>query len=58
LDAAAIFFAGTRPQRTSALVLVHTTAEYVASPDYPIGVPAEVAEALLSGLPEPLLATL
>jgi class 3 adenylate cyclase len=48
LDAAAIFFAGTRPERTSALVLVHTTAKYVASPDYPIGVPAEVAEALLA----------
>jgi class 3 adenylate cyclase len=48
LDAAAIFFAGTRPQRTSALVLVHTTAKYVASPDYPIGVPAEAAEALLA----------
>jgi pimeloyl-ACP methyl ester carboxylesterase len=32
LDAAAIFFAGSRPQHTSALVLVHTTAKYVASP--------------------------
>ena len=39
LDAAAIFFAGTRPQRTSALILVHTSAKGVASPDYPIGVP-------------------
>jgi class 3 adenylate cyclase len=48
LDAAAIFFAGTRPQRTSALILVHTTAKYVASHDYPIGVPPEVAEALLA----------
>ena len=28
LDAAAIFFAGTRPERTSALILVHTSAKY------------------------------
>jgi class 3 adenylate cyclase len=48
LDAAAIFFAGTRPERTSALILVHTTAKYVASHDYPIGVPPKVAEALLA----------
>jgi class 3 adenylate cyclase len=48
LDAAAIFFAGTRPQRTSALILVHTSAKGLASQDYPIGVPAEVAEALLA----------
>jgi class 3 adenylate cyclase len=48
LDAAAIFFAGTRPQRTSALILVHTSAKGVASQDYPIGVPAEAAEALLA----------
>jgi class 3 adenylate cyclase len=48
LDAAAIFFAGTRPERTSALVLVHTSARYVASRDYPIGIPAEAAEALLA----------
>jgi pimeloyl-ACP methyl ester carboxylesterase len=48
LDAAAIFFAGTRPQRTSALVLVHTSAKGVASHDYPIGIPAEAAEALLA----------
>jgi pimeloyl-ACP methyl ester carboxylesterase len=48
LDAAAIFFAGTRPQRTSALILVHTSAKYVASHDYPIGVPPKDAEALLA----------
>ena len=48
LDAAAIFFAGTRPERTSALILVHTSAKGVASPDYPIGVPPEAAEALLT----------
>jgi len=43
----AILFAGTRPQRTSALVLMHTTARYLAADDYPIGVPAEAAEALV-----------
>jgi class 3 adenylate cyclase len=48
LDAAAIFVAGTRPERTSALILVHTSAKGVASQDYPIGVPPEAAEALLA----------
>jgi class 3 adenylate cyclase len=45
---AAIFFAGTRPERTSALILVHASAKYVASDDYPIGIPREIAEALLA----------
>jgi class 3 adenylate cyclase len=44
----ALLFAGTRPERTSALILVHTSAKFVASNDYPIGIPAEVAEALLA----------
>jgi pimeloyl-ACP methyl ester carboxylesterase len=38
----AIFFAGTRPERTSALVLVHASAKYIASDDYPIGIPARL----------------
>jgi class 3 adenylate cyclase len=45
---AAIFFAATRPGRTSALILVHASAKYVASDDYPIGIPREVAEALVA----------
>jgi class 3 adenylate cyclase len=45
---AAIFFAGTRPERTSALILVHASAKYVASDDYPIGIPREAAEALVA----------
>ena len=45
---AAIFFAATRPQRTSALILVHASAKYVASDDYPIGIPREAAEALVA----------
>jgi class 3 adenylate cyclase len=48
----AMLFAGTRPQRTSALVLMHTTARYLAADDYPIGVPAEAAEAFIGRLDE------
>jgi pimeloyl-ACP methyl ester carboxylesterase len=44
----AIFFAATQPERTSALILSHTTARFVAADDYPIGIPAEVAETLLA----------
>jgi pimeloyl-ACP methyl ester carboxylesterase len=49
LDASpmALFFAGTRPERTRALVLANAAAKFLAADDYPIGVPAEVAEALL-----------
>ena len=35
----ALFFAATRPERTSALVLVNTSAKWVAADDYPVGVP-------------------
>jgi hypothetical protein len=34
-----MYFAATRPERTSALILVHTTAKYLAASDYPIGIP-------------------
>jgi class 3 adenylate cyclase len=44
----ALFFAGTRPDRTSALVLSNTAAKFVAADDYPIGIPAEVGEAILA----------
>jgi class 3 adenylate cyclase len=44
----AIFFAATKPDRTSALILAHTTARFVAAGDYPIGLPAEVAEELVA----------
>jgi pimeloyl-ACP methyl ester carboxylesterase len=44
----AMLFAGTRPQRTSALVLMHTTARWLAADDYPIGVTTEAAEALVA----------
>jgi class 3 adenylate cyclase len=49
LDASplALFFAGTRPGRTRALVLANAAAKFLAADDYPIGVSAEVAEALL-----------
>jgi class 3 adenylate cyclase len=44
----ALFFAGARPERTSALILANTTAKFVAADDYPIGIPAEVGEAILA----------
>jgi class 3 adenylate cyclase/alpha-beta hydrolase superfamily lysophospholipase len=43
----ALFFAATRPERVSALVLSNTTARFAAADDYPIGIPREVAEALV-----------
>jgi class 3 adenylate cyclase len=44
----AIFFAATRPERTSALVLANSTAKYLAADDYPVGVPREVADTLMT----------
>jgi pimeloyl-ACP methyl ester carboxylesterase len=44
----ALLFAGTRPERTSALVLVHTSARFAAGSDYPIGVAAEAVEAVVA----------
>jgi class 3 adenylate cyclase len=44
----ALFFAGARPDRTSALILANTAAKYVAADDYPIGISAEVGEAILA----------
>jgi class 3 adenylate cyclase len=44
----ALFFAATRPERTSALVLGNATAKYVAADDYPIGIPPERADAIIS----------
>jgi class 3 adenylate cyclase len=43
----ALFFAATRPERVSAVVLSNTTAKFAAADDYPIGIPHEVAEALV-----------
>jgi class 3 adenylate cyclase len=50
LDAgpAAIFFAATQPERVSALILALTTAKFLATDDYPIGLPPEGAEALVA----------
>jgi class 3 adenylate cyclase len=44
----ALFFAGARPDRTSALILANTAAKFVAADDYPIGMSAEVGEAILA----------
>jgi class 3 adenylate cyclase len=46
----ALFFAGTRPQRTSALILANATAKYLAADDYSIGVPTEVGKLILARL--------
>jgi class 3 adenylate cyclase len=43
-----LLFAATRPERTSALILANTSARYLAADDYPIGVPPEVAEPLIT----------
>jgi pimeloyl-ACP methyl ester carboxylesterase len=45
-----MYFAATKPERTSALILFNTTARYLAADDYPIGMPREVAEVLLGQL--------
>ena len=42
----AMLFAATKPECTVALVLVNTSAKYVAADDYPLGVSPEVAEDL------------
>jgi class 3 adenylate cyclase len=44
----ALFFAGTKPERTTALLLVDATARYLVADDYPIGVPREAAEATIA----------
>ncbi len=41
-----MLFAATKPERTAALILVNTSAKYVAADDYPQGVPLGVAEEL------------
>ena len=38
---ATILFAGSHPARTRGLVLMNTTARYMAAPDYPAGFPEE-----------------
>lgn len=42
-----MLFATTKPQRTAALILVNTAAKYLAAPDFPSGLPADVADGLL-----------
>jgi class 3 adenylate cyclase len=44
----ALFFAGTRPERTAALVLADATARYLVADDYPIGFPPEATEAMIA----------
>jgi class 3 adenylate cyclase len=44
----ALFFAGTRPEQTGALILADATARYLVADDYPIGVPPETAEKMIA----------
>ena len=44
----AILFAGTKPERISALILVHATAKYLASDDYAIGFSSDDAESVIA----------
>jgi len=44
----ALFFAGTRPERTGALILADATARYLVADDYPIGFPPEAAETVVA----------
>lgn len=47
-----MLFAATKPERTSALILVNTSAKYVHSDDYSIGLRLEVAEELMKTVGE------
>src|SRR4029453_6382820 len=44
----ALFFAGTKPERTAALILADATARYLAADDYRIGVEPEAVEAMIA----------
>ena len=44
----ALSFAGTRPDRTAALILADATARYLAADDYPIGFSPEATEAMVA----------
>jgi class 3 adenylate cyclase len=48
----ALFFAGTRPERTAGLILANASARYLVADDYPIGFPAEAVEAMIARVEE------
>jgi pimeloyl-ACP methyl ester carboxylesterase len=48
--ALACLFAASNPARTSALILFGTRPRWSQAPDYPTGIPAETASALISAL--------
>ena len=45
-----LLFAATHPERTAALILLNSYARLAWSEDYPFGIPADAAEALLDGI--------
>jgi class 3 adenylate cyclase len=46
----AMLFAATHPERVSALVLFNTYARFLKSPDYPCGLPPELAERYIASV--------
>ena len=44
----ALYFAASRPARTTALILVDGTAKYLTADDYPIGFPPGAVEAMIA----------
>jgi class 3 adenylate cyclase len=48
----ALYYAATRPERVSALIVANASARYVAADDYPIGIPPERAEAIITRVEE------
>ncbi len=45
-----LLFAATHPERTAALILLNSYARLAWSEDYPFGIPADAADALLDGI--------
>lgn len=50
--ALSVLFAATHPSRTTALILLNSYARLAYAPDYPHGIPAEHAQALLQAIEE------
>jgi class 3 adenylate cyclase len=46
----AALFAATKPERTTALILINTSARWVVADDYPIGVPEAMARQAIEGI--------
>ena len=47
-----MLFAATKPERTAGLILANTSARALSAPDYPFGLPREVADQLIEQMSE------